>query len=68
MFLAYDGPQAFEIGNPDMLDPPVQVLKISPDKADDLPNQRELIKVVNSISYCNLSFVLHEIKCAALMK
>ncbi|KAH9280932.1 Tubby -like protein [Echinococcus granulosus] len=31
---AYDGPQAFELGNPDLLDPPIQVLRVSGDKND----------------------------------
>ncbi|KAL5967498.1 hypothetical protein TSMEX_004731 [Taenia solium] len=31
---AYDGPQAFELGNPDLLDPPIQVLRVSGDKDD----------------------------------
>ncbi|KAL5108139.1 hypothetical protein TcWFU_008927 [Taenia crassiceps] len=31
---AYDGPQAFELGNPDLLDPPVQILRVSGDQDD----------------------------------
>ncbi|VDM30368.1 unnamed protein product [Hydatigera taeniaeformis] len=31
---AYDGPQAFELGNPDLLDPPIQVLRVSGDRDD----------------------------------
>ena len=34
VILAYDGPQAFELGNPDLLDPPVQVLRVSDDRGD----------------------------------
>ncbi|KAM3181095.1 hypothetical protein ACTXT7_015025 [Hymenolepis weldensis] len=34
IYLAYDGPQAFEIGNPDLLDPPLRVNDRRIDKAD----------------------------------
>ncbi|VDD75406.1 unnamed protein product [Mesocestoides corti] len=47
---AYDGPQAFELGNPDLLDPPIQILRVSEDNTDGVARSDKSVRSASALT------------------